>query len=123
MSHRLWACMIPISGCKAGIELTGPELGRGSWATVSVAKFRRLKVAAKRIHNIIVSPHNIQLFRREMNIAARVHHPNLVQFIGATLKGDMIILMEFMSTSLRNKLEAGESFHSMTVKSMILDIS
>ena len=105
------------------IELTGPELGRGAWATVSVAKFRGLKVAAKRIHNMLVSPHNIQLFRREMNIAARVRHPNLVQFIGATLEGDMIILMEFMSTSLRNKLEAGESFHPMTVKSMILDIA
>ncbi len=27
------------------IELTGPEIGRGGWETVSVAKFRGAKVA------------------------------------------------------------------------------
>ena len=37
------------------IELTGPELGRGAWATVSVAKFRGAQVAVKRIHNQLVS--------------------------------------------------------------------
>ena len=29
------------------IELTGPELGRGAWATVSVAKFRGLKSSSQ----------------------------------------------------------------------------
>ena len=45
------------------IELTGPELGVGGWATVTVAKFREVQVAVKRIHNQIISRHNIQLFR------------------------------------------------------------
>ena len=62
---------------RAEIQLTGPELGRGGWATVSVATFRRAKVAAKSIHHQIVSPHNLQMFQREMNMAARLHHPNL----------------------------------------------
>lgn len=38
------------------IHLTGPELGRGGWATVSIATFRGVNVAAKCIHNQIVSP-------------------------------------------------------------------
>ena len=41
------------------IELTGPQLGVGGWATVTVAKFRGAEIAVKRIHNQIVSPHNI----------------------------------------------------------------
>ena len=105
------------------IELTGPELGRGAWATVSVAKFRGLQVAAKRIHNQIVCRRNIQLFRREMNMAASLRHPNLVQFIGATVEGDMMILMEYMTTSLRRQLEIEEYFQPRIVKSMTLDVA
>ena len=82
------------------IELTGPELGVGGWATVTVAKFRGAQVAVKTIHNQIISPHNIQLLQREMNIAASLHHPNLIQFIEATIEGEMMIVMELMTTSL-----------------------
>ena len=87
------------------IQLTGPELGRGGWATVSVATFRGARVAAKLIHNEIVSPYNIRLFRREMDMASRIRHPNLLQFIGATNVGQMVILTELMPTSLRRELE------------------
>ncbi len=104
------------------IELTGPEIGRGGWATVSVAKFRGAQVAVKRIHNQIVSRHNEDLFRREMQMAARLHHPNLVQFIGATLQGDMMILMELMPTSLRKQIEADEYITPNIVKHTSLDI-
>ncbi len=47
------------------------------------------------------------VFIREMNMAARLRHPHLVQFIGATLEGEMIILTELMATSLRRVLEGG----------------
>ena len=87
------------------IQLTGPELGRGGWATVSVATFRGARVAAKLIHDDIVSPYNIRLFRREMDMASRIRHPNLLQFIGATGNvGQMVILTELMPTSLRREL-------------------
>ena len=105
------------------IELTGPELGRGAWATVSVAKFRGAQVAVKRIHNQLVSRHNIHLFRREMNMAAKLRHPNLVQFIGATVEGDMLIVMEFMTTSLRRQLQSEEYFQPKFVKSISLDVA
>ena len=92
---------------RAEIQLTEEELGRGSWATVLVATFRGTRVAAKVIHNEIVSRHNIRLFKREMDMAARIRHPNLLQFIGATRKGaqKMIILTELMPTSLRRELQ------------------
>ncbi len=102
--------------------MTGPEIGRGGWATVSVAHFKGAQVAVKRIHNQIVSRHNEDLFRRETQMVARLHHPNLVQFIGATLQGDMMILMELMPTSLRRQIEADGYITPKLVKHTSLDI-
>ena len=105
------------------IELTGPKLGVGGWATVTVAKFRGIKVAVKKIHNRIISHHNLQLFQREMNMAARLRHPNLIQFIGATMEGEMMIVMELMATSLRSQLETDVYFPPNTVKAISLDVA
>ena len=90
------------------IELAHNELGRGGWATVELGTFRGTRVAAKLLHEIIISDYNRVQFIREMNIAARIRHPNLVQFMGATLEGRLIIVTELMCTSLRAELEKGE---------------
>ena len=92
---------------KSEIEITDEVLGKGGWGEVKVAKFRGLRVAAKCLHEVILSPYNISVFTREMEIAARVRHPNLLQFIAATQVGTPIILSELMPTSLRKELEAG----------------
>ena len=108
---------------KEEIQLTGPELGRGGWATVSVATFRGMQVAAKSIHRQIISQHNERLFMREMNMAARIRHPNLIQFIGATLEGEMIILTELMPTSLRRELESNDYMAPIVVSSIGLGVA
>ena len=87
------------------VNVTQELIGKGGWAEVKVATFRGIKVAAKCLHEIILSEYNIAIFTREMSIAARVRHPNLLQFIGATLEGKPIILSELMPTSLRKELE------------------
>ena len=89
------------------ITMTELVLGKGGWGEVKVASFRGLKVAAKCLYEIIISPHNITKFSREMNIASKIRHPNLLQFIGATTEGNPIILTELMPTSLRKELETG----------------
>ena len=99
--ERMWALE------REEITLTDTELGRGGWAAVKVAEFRGIRVAAKCIYNNILSDHNRALFVREMNMAARLRHPNLVQFIGATIHGEPLILMELMYTTLRIQLRQG----------------
>ncbi|XP_019856829.1 PREDICTED: probable serine/threonine-protein kinase DDB_G0271682 [Amphimedon queenslandica] len=89
---------------KDEVTLTKEELGRGSYAVVTVGIFRGLGVAVKSLHTIIISDFNLALFSREMNIASQVRHPNLVQFIGATKVGNPLILTELMSTSLNQEL-------------------
>ena len=87
------------------VIMTQEVLGKGSYGKVKAAVFRGLRVAAKSLHNMIISEYTQDLFFREMDIASRVRHPNLVQFIGATKVGTPIILMEIMATSLYNELQ------------------
>ena len=87
------------------VELTDEVIGRGGWGVVKVAKFRGLRVAAKFLYNSILSDHNRQLFSREMMIAAKIRHPNLLLFIGASRQGESFILTELMPTSLRRELK------------------
>ncbi|XP_019861384.1 PREDICTED: probable serine/threonine-protein kinase drkD [Amphimedon queenslandica] len=89
------------------ITMTEVVLGKGGWGEVKVAGFRSVKVAAKCLYDVIISPYNIGIFSREMNIASKIRHPNLLQFIGATTEGNPIILTELMPTSLRKELETG----------------
>ena len=105
------------------IELTEEEMGRGGWAVVKVANFRGTRVAAKCFYQqILVSCYNRQLFNREMNMAARLRHPNLIQFIGASLEGEPVILTELMTTSLRAELEKGP-IHDTHIVSISLDVA
>ena len=55
-------------------------------------------------------------------MAARLRHPNLVQFIGASLEGEPIILTELMTTSLRAELEKGPIEHAH-ITSISLDVA
>uniref|UniRef100_A0A1X7UFI4 Protein kinase domain-containing protein n=1 Tax=Amphimedon queenslandica TaxID=400682 RepID=A0A1X7UFI4_AMPQE len=90
---------------KDEVTLTKEELGRGSYAVVTVGIFRGLRVAVKSLHTIIISNYNLALFSREMSISSQVRHPKLVQFIGATKVGNPLILTELMSTSLNHELQ------------------
>ena len=86
------------------LQATGDVIGIGGWAEVKVA---HLKVAAKYLHRQLVHDYHRRLFRREMDVAARVSHPNLLRFLGAKLQGGMAILTELMPTSLRIEVDRG----------------
>ena len=108
------------------IELTDEELGRGGWGKVMVASFRGTQVAAKCLYEELDSEYYRDLFSREMSMAARLRHPNLVQFIGASIEGHPIILTELMRTSLRRELEKGSSncnFNHAQIASISLDVA
>ena len=85
----------------------GKEIGRGAWANVHEATFRGATVAAKCLHQLITSPGTRQLFQREMEMALQCQHQNIITFLGATLEGPPVILMELMDTNLRSAYEQG----------------
>ena len=86
---------------------TDEEIGVGGWASVKVA---HLRVAAKYLHPQLVYEYHEQLFQREMTMASRVHHPNLLRFLGAKLEGGMAILTELMPTNLRALVNIGRRY-------------
>ena len=104
------------------IQITNLELGRGGWGAVTVANFRGIQVAAKCLYKDLTSAYYRDMFNREMNMAARLRHPNLVQFIGASIEGHPIILTELMKTSLRAELE-NENIKQPQVKSISLNVA
>ena len=97
---------------KEEINLTAEKIGGGAYGSVSIAVFRGTRVAAKCIHGLIISDFNKGVFIREMGIAATLHHPNIVQFIGAAGVDNPILLYELMLTSLHKHLE--KTGHPMT---------
>ena len=105
------------------ITMTDNVLGNGGYGEVRVGLFRGLRVAAKRLHEMILSPYNRGVFCREMEIASKVRHPNLLQFIGATREGNPIILTELMPTSLRKELETGTPLPYPTILSISMNVA
>lgn len=84
------------------IQLTDSSLGKGSWGFVIEGRYCGCAVAVKKMHDLILSPHNISLFEREMKIASRCRHPCLLQFIGATNDFDSpLFVTELLEKSLR----------------------
>ena len=87
------------------IDMTDQLLGEGGWGEVKIAYFRGLKVAAKVHYKVFQSLQYNRTFIREMYIKSRLRHPNLVQFIGASIdEKEIVIMMELMHTSMRKYL-------------------
>ena len=99
--ERLWAIS------RDEITLSNKILGTGGWGYVTEATFRGRRVAAKCLHEAIISPHNQQQFAKEMKISARCRHKNLVEFIGAVPDHPAIIVIEMMDCTLRFALSNG----------------
>lgn len=105
------------------IEISERVLGCGGWGCVREGTFRGTKVAVKQMHELIVSPHNRRLFGREMKMAARGRHPNLLLFIGATNDdGIALLVTELLDTNLRTVL-GQRPLRSEEISTLSLDVS
>ena len=86
---------------------------------VTEATYRGRRVAAKCLHEAIVSPHNQELFAKEMKISACCRHRNLVEFIGAVPDHPAIIVIELMDCTLRaalsNRRATPDHIHPITM--------
>ena len=105
------------------VQITEERIGGGAYGEVRVAVFRGTRVAAKCLHEIIVSRHNRDIFTREMDISSKTHHPNIVQFLGATRVDNPILLYELMPTSLYKRLQEDESLTRPQIATICFDIA
>ena len=101
------------------LTVTDEELGKGAYGEVKVGLYCGGQVAVKQLHQIIISPYFSKQFNREMQLASRLRHPQLVLFIGAVTTDKVTLLVtELMETSLRKQL-----MQSRISKEHILPIS
>lgn len=101
------------------------ELGRGSYGIVFEGTFRGCKVAVKKFHKVLLSDYNRSKFEREMIMASRCRHPNLLQLIGSTNDDNNIwFVTELLDTTLRKVISQSESelTYSQLVK-LALDVA
>ena len=105
------------------IQMTNKCLGRGGWGSVYEGVYCGCTVAVKKMHDLILSPHKIRLFEREMNIASKCCHPHLLQFIGATNdNGNALFITELMEESLRSLLEQ-RKLSETEIRTISLDVA
>ena len=93
-----------------GIRDTGIEIGRGSYAVVKEFDFRGLKCVGKEIHSLLyeeAAPREradmLRRFEEECELLGRLHHPNVVQFLGVHVgasSGLPALVMEYLPTTL-----------------------
>ncbi len=79
------------------------EIDRGGWGVVSKGKVHGNSVAIKQPHQWILHQSLIDRMKREVSCMARVHHPNIVTFIGAVFDDNPVpmIITELMGMNLR----------------------
>ena len=69
------------------------KLGEGSFASVYLGKWRETFVVAKVLN--IISEKDKMLVLREIEIMTKLHHPNIVQFLGY-IDNPFILVMEYI---------------------------
>lgn len=108
------AVMMNVAFCTAQRSevQTGAIIGEGAWGKVERGVFKSSPVAVKSIHSAILRQNTVDRLRREINIMAQVHHPNLVRFIAAVLDGRAerlqappLIITELLDINLRKAYE------------------
>ena len=85
------------------------QVRRETWGTVSVGRFNGRLVTVKYPDPAVLSEHTTELLQREVQIAAQVRHPNLLQFIGAVFEPRQppLIVTEFLDMNLRTAYQCG----------------
>ena len=87
---------------RADVTIKG-VLDGGAWGTISAGMYRGSKVAIKQPHQWIMHKSTVDRMKREACNMARMHHPNLVTFIGGVFNDGKLpmIIIEMMEANLR----------------------
>ena len=92
--------------------MTNRTFGRGAYATVLELEYMGLKCAGKKIHELLLTQGNsayaVHHFQEECHLLSRLHHPNIVQFLGVYFEDNSqtpILVMEYLPTNLTTCIE------------------
>lgn len=88
------------------IQLTGPNVAKGSYGHITLAQYKGFHVNAKILNGEFVNDYNKLILHREMLKSMQIRHPNLIQLFGASvMERNVVLVSEVMPVSLRLELE------------------
>lgn len=92
-------------------------LGEGSFSKVYLAKWRETLVVAKIIHEDVCHK---SLILREIDIMSKLHHPNIVQFLGYIDKPFILIMEYIPNGNLLEKIKTLKRKQKISIMQNIL---
>lgn len=108
--------------CKDVVLDKQSVLGRGSHGTVYKGKYLGAEVAVKEVHVPDISKQDLSLVTREIEVAAKCHHPNLVHLMGFSEdQGCLLIVMELLDCNLRYFIK--HHHNQVNVKCLAIEIA
>lgn len=88
------------------IQLTGPDVAKGSYGHITLAQYKGFHVNAKILNGEFINDYNKLILHREMLKSMQIRHPNLIQLFGASvMERNVVLISEVMPVSLRLELE------------------
>ena len=115
-----------------GVQVTDRELGLGSAAVVIELEYMGHKCAGKKIHEVFLKSggsdylNAARRFSKECHFLSKIHHPNIVQFLGVHFQEPEeipILVMEFLPTNLTSCIEKHKILPKEICYSILLDIA
>lgn len=115
------------------VEVSGRELGVGSYSSVLELRYKGLKCAGKKLHRnlyeqgLAIGPEILERFGVECELLSQLRHPRVVQFLGLHYEeGGMdvpILVMEFMPWALSDTIEQYGKLPDEISFSILSDVS
>lgn len=114
------------------VEISGRELGVGSYSSVLELSYKGMKCAGKRLHKslydqgLAIGPEILERFGVECELLSQLRHPRMVQFLGLHFEegSDVpILVLEFMPYALSDSIERYGIFPNEISYSILHDVS
>lgn len=96
------------------VEVSGRELGVGSYSSVLELSYKGMKCAGKKLHKTLydqglaIGPEILERFGAECELLSQLRHPHMVQFLGLHFEESSevpILVLELMSCALSDSIE------------------